>query len=249
MYLSQDASTITITHVSSHKQPHRDADAYRLLESRLALSLTPRTYPSYHKARTPITPTKLPLYPQMDIDMSTYTRPEQECCEPITPTKLPASPQSNRHESQTPARAGTKSNLLPLQNCRRTHNHVHVYPARPVLGGIEVEFITPSKLPASPQSRPARVFAQYRARISPPPITPSKLPIVPALAWKMRLLSPSKTKSIVFAFGKILCSPTSAVDTRVGRPSRRPARRAASGSRVNPSARPGGPGGCLGVPR
>lgn len=56
--------------------------------------------------------------------MSTYTSPDQERCEPITPTKLPASPQPGRHESLTPVRAGTRSNLLPLQNCHGTHNHV-----------------------------------------------------------------------------------------------------------------------------
>lgn len=102
--------------------------------------------------------------------------------------------------------------------------------------------ITPSKFKGSPHSRPARVFAQYLVRISPPPITPTKLqncPRVPApyvkpYSFFPRFLLPQLVeprKRAAFAFRNILCILTSAVDTRVGRPSRRPAmsKRAASG--------------------
>lgn len=65
IHLALDSSTIIIIQVPNHKQHHHHADAYRLFQVRSALSLTPRTYPSNHKGRTPITPTKLPLYPQM----------------------------------------------------------------------------------------------------------------------------------------------------------------------------------------
>lgn len=64
-------------------------------QARLALSLTPRTYPSYHKTAHPYYPYKTPIVSTNGIDVSTYT----------SLIRYPM-------------------NLLPLQNCRRLHNRI-----------------------------------------------------------------------------------------------------------------------------
>lgn len=215
------------------------------------LGLEPHTthVPIPPQSPHPYYPYKTPIVSTNGIKCEHLHKPDQVCYEPITPTKLPASPQCSRHESLTPARAGNA-----------------------------IELITPTKLPPYPQSRPARVSAPLPDWNTTDSITPSKLSAYPQSRRHESLhnigqeyhhlllplqnyhrtrthmilslfLHAHRPKRALFAFGKILCSLASAVDTRVGRPSRRRARRAASRSRVNPGVGQGGPGYPVGLCR
>lgn len=125
-------------------------------------------------------------------------------------------------------------NLLPLQNYRRTHFHASheslrssrseqhrlYYPFKTQRGPtlppstslctISGENITTSYYPYKTPKLPTRTRTIYEALLFPPPRF-----LLP------QLVEPRKRAA--FAFRNILCILTSVVDTRVGRPSRRPA--------------------------
>lgn len=173
--------------------------------------LPQRTHPYY--------PYKIAIVSTYSIDVSTYTGTDQERCEPITPTKLPASPQPGRHESLTPARAGTRSNLLPLQNCHGTHSHV----LHESLHSSRLER-PQTLLPLQNSQRTHNAVAHKSLHNIEQEYHHILLPLQNCHgtrnSYETWIFQPSTLTGPQDAFGKILCGLTSAVDTRVGRPSR-----------------------------
>lgn len=124
IYPAQDASTIIIIQVTSCRQPHNAAGAYRLFQTCLAFGAS-------HHARTHPATKNAPLLPLQNshrihkwaLDMSTYTRPNRNVVNLLPLQNCQRLHNGTRHESSPLVRAGPESNLLPLQNYHRTHFH------------------------------------------------------------------------------------------------------------------------------